>query len=159
MMRAVPYHETLWVPLRWWAVATTLHASVLLAFLVALPVEVALAGVGVLVVLTVALLIGYGRVSLRLEGGTFSAGRASIRVTFLAGPEALDEVATRRAFGVEADARAYLVLRPYVRRAVRVQLVDPRDPVPYWLVSTRRPEQLADALSAAIEAEPRHPPV
>ena len=67
-------------------------------------------------------------------------------------PEALDEEAARRAFGVEADARAYLVLRPYVRGAVRVHVLDPDDPAPYWLVSSRRPERLAQALAAAIEA-------
>ena len=173
MMRAVPpdprtpaprapaagpaYDETLWVPLRWWAVATTLLASVLVAFLVALPLGVALAGVGVLLLATVALFTGYGRVSLRLHDGLFTAGRARIPVVHLAAPEALDEEAARRAFGVEADARAYLLLRPYVRGAVRVQVLDPGDPAPYWLVSTRRPERLARALAAAIEVEPPDP--
>jgi hypothetical protein len=65
-------------------------------------------------------------------------------------PEALDAEAARRAAGVEADARAYLLLRPYLTRAVRVQVVDPADPTPYWLVSTRRPRTLAAVLSEAI---------
>jgi hypothetical protein len=80
-------------------------------------------------------------------------------VVDLAAPEALDEDATRRAFGVEADARAFLLLRPYLRRSVRVHVLDPDDPVPYWLVSTRHPDRLTEALSAAIEAEPGDPPV
>ena len=44
--------------------------------------------------------------------------------------------------GVDADARAYLLLRPYLKRAVRVEIADPADPAPYWLVSTAH----ADAL-------------
>ena len=56
---------------------------------------------------------------------------------------------TRRVAGVEADARAYLLLRPYLKRSVKVQLIDPADPTPYWLISTRHPAELSAALSAA----------
>ncbi len=49
--------------------------------------------------------------------------------------------------GSEADARAYLLVRPYLKRAVRVTVVDPADPTPYWLVGTRHPEALAAALN------------
>ena len=48
--------------------------------------------------------------------------------------------------GPEADARAFLLLRPYLKRAVRVEITDPADPAPYWLVSSRRPDELAGAL-------------
>lgn len=144
------YDETLWVPLRWWALATMLHASVLVAFLVALPLSAALSSVGVFALGTAAFFLTYGGVSLRVEEGSFSAGRARIPVAYLAEPEALDETATRLAAGVEADARAYLVLRPYARGSVRVRVLDPDDPVPYWLISTRRPRALSDALAAAI---------
>ena len=58
----------------------------------------------------------------------------------------LDRDQTTRRIGPEADARAYLVLRPYVPTAVELTLDDPADPVPYWLVSSRRPRQLAEAL-------------
>jgi hypothetical protein len=82
--------------------------------------------------------------------GVFEAGRARIPVRLLAAPEALDAAGARGAAGVEADARAFLLLRPYVATAVRVQVVDPADPTPYWLVSTRHPGTLAAELSAAI---------
>ena len=55
----------------------------------------------------------------------------------------LDADATRRAAGVDADARAFLLLRPYLKRSVRVEITDPADPAPYWLVSTRHPDELA----------------
>ena len=48
--------------------------------------------------------------------------------------------------GLEADARAYLLLRPYLKRAVRINVRDDRDPAPYWLVSTRDPDRLAAAV-------------
>jgi hypothetical protein len=30
-----------------------------------------------------------------------------------------------------------------------VEIVDPADPTPYWLLSSRRPQALADAIAAA----------
>ncbi len=54
--------------------------------------------------------------------------------------------------GPEADARAYLLLRPYLKRAVRVEITDPADPAPYWLVSSRRPEELARAVQALSDS-------
>ena len=62
----------------------------------------------------------------------------------------LDE--TRRIAGVEADARAYLLIRPYLKRAVKVEITDPADPAPYWLIGTRHPEELARVLTALTRA-------
>jgi Protein of unknown function (DUF3093) len=73
-------------------------------------------------------------------------GRARIDHRYIGGATALGAEQTRRRGGTEADARAHLVLRPYVSTAVEITLDDPDDPVPYWLVSSRRPEALAAAL-------------
>lgn len=148
------YAERLVVPLRWWAVATMFWASVLLAFLVALPTTFAFLFAGLLAALTAALFLGYGGAAVTLADGVFRAGRAAVPVRVLAEPESLDADETRRVAGVEADARAYLLLRPYVRGAVRVRVVDAADPTPYWLVSTRHPRTLASELAAAIDAAP-----
>jgi hypothetical protein len=58
----------------------------------------------------------------------------------------LDAIAARRLRGVDADPRAFLYLRGWVPTAVRLDLNDPSDPAPYWYVSTRHPEALAEAL-------------
>jgi hypothetical protein len=52
----------------------------------------------------------------------------------------------RTALGPALDARAFVCLRAWARTGVRVDLQDPLDPTPYWLLSTRRPQELADAL-------------
>jgi hypothetical protein len=144
------YVEQLRVPLRWWAVATMFWASVLLALLVAIPAAVAFLVAGVLAGINALVLTSYGAARVSVVGGVFEAGRARIPVHQLAAPEALDAAAARRAAGVDADARAYLLIRPYAPTAVRVRVVDPADPTPYWLVSTRHPSTLAAELSAAI---------
>jgi hypothetical protein len=146
---SVLYDERLHVPLRWWVQATMFLASIWLAFVVALPAVVAWTATGVLATGTVALFLGYGAARVRVEDGTLLAGRARIATALLLDPTPLDREATHLLAGREADTRAYLLLRPYLKRSVRVAVVDPDDPTPYWLVSTRRPDELADAIGAA----------
>ena len=143
------YDERLGVPLRWWALATMFLASVLIAFLVATPPWVALVSTGVLVVLVVTVLVAYGAARVEVAGGVLRAGRARISVAHLGVVQPLDPQETRMLAGRGADARAYLLIRPYLRRAVRVDIADPADPAPYWLVATRHPDRLASALAAA----------
>jgi DUF3093 family protein len=140
------YHERLGVPLRWWVQGTMLVASLWLAVVVATPGPVAYAVTAVAMLLLGAGLMSYGGVRVTVADGVFRAGRAHIEGRHLGAVEALDAEQTRRTAGPEADVRAYLVLRPYLKRAVKVEITDPQDPTPYWLVSSRRPDDLASAL-------------
>jgi hypothetical protein len=146
----VRYAEVLRVPLRWWALSTMFHVTVFVAFAVATPLPVAVATTAALVVVTTAWFLSYGSARLVVTDHVFRAGRAQIEVRWLADPRPLDGEQTWRAAGPGADARAWLVLRPYLRESVMVQVVDPGDPVPYWLVSTRRPGELAASLGAVV---------
>jgi hypothetical protein len=147
------YAERLGVPLRWWVQGVMLLATFWLAFVVAIPGAVPWLISGVLAALLVLWLVGYGSVRLRVADGVFHAGRAHIGLEHLGPAEALDAESTRTAMGVGADARAFLVMRPYLKRAVRVPVTDPADPTPYWLVGSRHP----DALAAALNARPATP--
>ena len=147
----VLFEEKLHVPLRWWVQATMFLASIWLAFVVALPPAVAWGAAGLLTVGVVSLFLGYGAARVRVADGVFHAGRANISVNLLADPVSLDAETTRRLAGRDANARAYLLLRPYLRRATMVTVTDPADAVPYWLVSTRRPEELCAALVSAAD--------
>ena len=141
------YRERLGVPLRWWVQGTMLVASLWLACVVAVPGPVAWAATAITMALLAAGLLSYGSARLEVGDGAFRAGRARIGSEHLGAAEALDAERTRRVAGPEADARAFLLLRPYLKRAVRVEITDPADPAPYWLVSSRRPEELAGALT------------
>ena len=41
---------------------------------------------------------------------------------------------------------------PYLKRAVQVEITDPADPAPYWLISTRHPDELARVLTELTES-------
>jgi hypothetical protein len=141
------YDERLGVPLRWWVQGTMLVASLWLAVVVALPGPVAWVVTGVAMSLLALGFLTYGGARVVVADGVLRAGRAHIAAAHLGRAVALDAEETRRVAGRDADARAFLLLRPYLKRAVRVEITDPSDPAPYWLVSTRHPEQLVRALT------------
>ena len=143
------YSERLHVPLRWWVQATMFLATFWIAFIVAMPAWLAWTAAGVLAASTYALFLWVGSVCVAVREGELLAGSAHIPLSLLGTPRPLDADGTRRVHGPEADARAFLVTRPYVKRAVLVPVEDPADPTPYWLVSTRYPDALAAALTAA----------
>lgn len=141
------YRESLRVPVAWWLIGAA--AVITLFVIVAVPVNVfvgALVG-GLAAVLLVLLFVRYGGARVEVDDRRLRAGRAEIDRTYLGTVEALTGEDARRAFGRDCDPKAYLVLRSYVPGAVRVQITDPGDPAPYWLIATRHPDRLAAALS------------
>lgn len=153
------YAERLTVPLRWWVQGTMLVASLWLAVAVATAEAPALAWVvtGIALLLMVAAFASYGSARVAVTDGHLVAGRARIPLRHVGESEALDPVAMRRLAGVDADARAYLLLRPYLKRGVRIEITDPDDVTPYWLLSCRRPQRVVAALQAARTGEqPAH---
>jgi hypothetical protein len=145
------FRERLTVPIMWWVLAGLFALSVLLAVGAYLGpvwgIGTALATMLVAVVIFVS-----AAVVISIDTREIRIGRASIEHAYISGSLPLTAEEARQRAGVEADARAHLVLRPYVRTAVEITLDDPEDPVPYWLISTRRPQQLAEALRGAASS-------
>lgn len=143
------FSERLWVPPLWWLWPVLMAGSLWLVYQHAYGPRVSVpVGVGALV-LGAAVLVGYGRARVEVRPDVFVAGRATLPLWAVGEVEPLEPAAARAARGSEADPRAYLLVRAYVPAAVRVTVDDPEDPVPYWYVSTRHPERLAAALTAA----------
>jgi Protein of unknown function (DUF3093) len=141
------YHERLRVPLTWWVLSTLLIASLWLALIESVPGRLPWIVTGLAVAVMVLGFRSYAA-DITVTHRELRAGRAHIAPAHVGTVVALDEERTRLLAGVDADARAYLLMRPYLSCSVRVDVVDPRDPTPYWLVSSRRPAQLARALQA-----------
>jgi hypothetical protein len=143
------YEERLRVPWWWWPLAAAFVAT--LGVAVGHPLGVA-AGVATVVLgsgLVTGLLVAYGTVRVAVDSGAFVAGRARLPLAAVGRVDRLDAADTRDLLGPHADPAAYVLSRPYVATAVRVEVSDPADPTPYWLVTTRHPGDLADALRTA----------
>jgi hypothetical protein len=138
------FRERLTVPVIWWLLAGLFSLSVLLAVAAYLG-PIWGVGTAVAAMIVAAAIFVSASILISVDARELRVGRASIEHVYIADCRALDAEATRRRAGVDADARAHLVLRPYVKTAVEITLNDNDDPVPYWLVSTRRPQQLSAA--------------
>jgi len=142
-----PYDEALWFgPVGWLGIvgfALTLWAALL-------PVDLRLATTAAVVVTVVALVLAVRWTPrVRVAAGELRAGAAHIPVELLRTPRALAGDELRAELGPRLDARAYVCLRGWVRTGVRAEVDDPQDPTPYWIVSTRRPDELVAALERA----------
>ncbi|MBT0769204.1 DUF3093 domain-containing protein [Kineosporia sp. J2-2] len=138
--------ETLWPSPALWVLLVALGASF---GLIPGPVNTTFAVITgvVTAVLAVALIVTLTP-KVELAKGVFSAGRASVPASLIAKVEPLDAGQMRVAHGVELDARAFLCTRGWVRTGIRVTLNDPEDPTPYWLISTRKPQEWVRALGS-----------
>jgi hypothetical protein len=142
------YDERLVAPPLWWA------GGLLVSLIVAGSLHGGEAGLRAVLpyllvpLLTLAALARASRGRVRITGGVLYVPGARIPLTHLGGVTALDVEGTRRVRGPLAEPRAYVVSRPWLSRSVRVQVEDPEDDTPYWLIGTGRPEELAAALRA-----------
>jgi len=63
----------------------------------------------------------------------------------------IEEIAKNQIFserGPKLDPAAHKVFQGTVKTAIKISLNDPNDPTPYWIISTRKPAQLAEVLRA-----------
>jgi hypothetical protein len=63
----------------------------------------------------------------------------------------IEEIAKDQIFserGPKLDPAAYKVFQGTVKAAIKITVNDPNDPTPYWIISTRKPAQLAEVLRA-----------
>ena len=134
-------------PSAWmFAASALLIPGGLLVFLpVSLPVAI-VAAVGFFTAACAALLITAPVIE--VDADMLRAGRARLPLRLVSDAVAFRGEEARAERGVRLDARAYLSIRGWVDPVVRVELADPDDPTPYWLVSTRRPDALVEAIRA-----------
>ena len=86
-----------------------------------------------------------GRARVQLRDGVLIAGDEELPVMQVTSITALDRAETRLRLGPQADPAGHTVVRGWIGTSVMLRLANP-DPVPYWVVSTRHPDELAAAI-------------
>jgi hypothetical protein len=147
-----PYRERLHLP--WWAWPAAAAAAVLAVTEVVMgapwlrhPLTFIVPGLLALVALYPA-----GRIRIEVDDDHLRVDDAVLPLSVVAEVTPLDAAGRRALLGPEGDPLAFVVARPWVAGGVRVDLADPADPTPYWYVSSRTPERLAEALRAGASA-------
>ncbi|HLH82014.1 MAG TPA: DUF3093 domain-containing protein [Trebonia sp.] len=140
------YREHLRVPVSWWLLAVPVIAilggEVYAGFGGFIPPLV----YAVFTAVVAGFLLAWGAATVEVTDGTLRAGGAALPLSQIGEVVVLDERQAALLRGPRADPRARLMLRPYLKRAVYIALADPGSDVPYWLVATRHPAELAAAI-------------
>jgi hypothetical protein len=169
------YHERLRVPFSWWllGLATMLLLATEVVAGYAWPIAVAI--YVVLVGLVAAVLWSWSRPTVLVTEEELRVGPACLPLAAVGEVTALDEAQARSLRGPRGDPAAFLMMRPYLRQAVyvevarpgaetrarrrlrgfrlRVETTRPAAEAPYWLVCTRHPAGLVAAINGARAGE------
>jgi hypothetical protein len=86
------------------------------------------------------------RSEIALDENELRIGRAHIEVKYLESVELLTKDGMRLLRTRDADPAAYLAITFWISTGVKITLQDERDSTPYWLVSSRKPEELTRTL-------------
>lgn len=145
---AVRYRERL-LP-RWPAIAVILGLIAMLAIAYGAAFGATL---GWLLASALTLAIGAlayrGSPTIEVTDEAITAGGARLPRQWAGQVRLLDSAGMRIERGPNGDARRYVVLRPWAARGgILLDNLDPQDPHPAWLLSSRDPQALASALGS-----------
>ncbi|MFC3298959.1 DUF3093 domain-containing protein [Arthrobacter agilis] len=143
--QTVSYEERLWPSFWIWLIAAGFSAATIVMFA---PISMV---VGYTVAVVVAIIVGtlliLSTPRIVVTDTTLTVGRATIERSYLGdvGWYTGDDATHQRGPGLHG--LAYLCIRGWISPVVRIELTDPEDRTPYWLVSSRTPERLVEALT------------
>ena len=81
------------------------------------------------------------------DGEILRIDKAKIDLKYLGKVTVLDKTAMRLLRTRDADPAAYLAIKFWEPRGLRIELNDSRDKTPYWLVTSKRGEEIAALLN------------
>ena len=142
------YQERLWPSIGQWVFAFIMTSSLGIAYGRAYGVDLGFV-VGVSATLIVAVGLVVNTPLIQIDELNFRVGRARLPLQYVGKIQKLDDQESRRARSTDANPNAHFQLRGGIQNTVIVEVTDPQDPHPYWQVSTRKPDQLIDALNQA----------
>jgi hypothetical protein len=148
------YRERLRVPVAWWLLAVPTVLVLGGEFYEVLSSPWPLVIIGCLAAACTTILVLLSRAQIDVRDGALTAGGEVLPLTAVNEVITLDERQSARLRGPRADPAAHLYSRPYLKQSVYLAINDPR--VPYWLIGTRHPAELAAAVArgARLSEEP-----
>lgn len=103
-------------------------------------------GYAITVPLCLGAMVWLGRVRVQVADGELRAGEARLPLRYVGRVDVVPREDKQVALGPELDPAAFLMHRAWIGPVVRIEVTDPDDDTPYWIVSTRDPDALVKAL-------------
>ncbi|MCO8182991.1 MAG: DUF3093 domain-containing protein [Tropheryma whipplei] len=85
---------------------------------------------------------------LEVSGGIFRAGHVEIPIKYIGTCRVINRKDVHDELGLRLHPRSFKMTRGWVKDLVKISIIDPEDPTPYWIVSSRKPQKLVDAIKA-----------
>ncbi|HEV7191987.1 MAG TPA: DUF3093 domain-containing protein [Jatrophihabitantaceae bacterium] len=143
------YSESLRTPWWWYLVAAGVAGLLAAEFHIAGFTLTDWIPFGTLIPLSLVIVWWLGHSRLEISAGELRIRGAHLPLNYVSGAVALDAATLRRVVGREGDPASFISIRPWIGPGVQVWLDDPDDPVPYWVVSSRRPDRVVEMLRKA----------
>jgi len=139
------YRERLW-PTAWLYISTALVIPA--SILVFMPINIFVGYVTAAVLYGgIVLFLLWSAPIIEVDDSELRAGRARLPIALIGEVSAFDGAEATLERGQRLDARAWLMIRGWVSPVAKLEVVDEGDPTPYWLLSSRTPELLAEAIA------------
>jgi hypothetical protein len=145
------FTERLHVPGRWWAIAAVGVAVGGAEVFGGFDWRVAAVVYAVLGIPTLALLIGLSRTRIVVDADGVHGGGKTLPLDEVTAARALDAKETRHILGPGGHPAGHVAGRGYVKTAVLIRPAD-NATTPYWLITTRRPDELVAVLERAVSS-------
>ncbi|WP_159551279.1 DUF3093 domain-containing protein [Citricoccus sp. K5] len=144
----VLYEEKLRPSVWIWLMALMISGLSILVF-VPIGLEIGL-GAAVVVFAIIAILLTLSTPRIQVTERSLQVGRAGIERRYVGAVTGYrgDDATYQR--GPALHGLAFMCIRGWIDPVVRIQIEDERDRTPYWLTSTRNPEQLVEVLGGTM---------
>ncbi|MET4146135.1 DUF3093 domain-containing protein [Arthrobacter sp. UYCo732] len=139
------YREKLWPNIWIWIIAAGVSGAGILVF-APISLGAGYTAAGVLFAI-IAVLLVISTPTILVTDDALTVGRATIERRFIGAAGAFRGKEATAERGTRLNGLAYLCIRGWIDPVVRIEITDPSDRTPYWLTSSRRPEELTAALS------------
>ena len=143
----VIFRERLWPTVWVWVIVAGLSGAGILMFA---PISMGAGyAAGAVLFAIMATLLVLSTPTITVTADSLTVGRATIQRRFIGEVQAFRTKDATAERGTRLNGLAYLWIRGWIDPVVRIEITDPSDRTPYWLTSTRRPEELTKALSGS----------
>jgi hypothetical protein len=103
-------------------------------------------GYAVTVPLAVLVLVGLGRIRVRVTDDELQVGTARLALRHVGRVDVVAKRDKQVALGPQLDPAAFMMHRAWIGPVVRIEVTDSDDPTPYWVLSVRDPDAFLRAL-------------
>lgn len=101
-----------------------------------------------IIYLSICLLFHFMSPKIIITEDWFQVGQAKIERKFLGSVESFYDEDAFEQRGRKLDLQSFYVIRAGINPVLKIEIIDPNDTVPYWLVSTRKPDRISEILSS-----------